>query len=92
MSCFIENLSVILELAYPLRFFMYPWGYAYPRLGTAALEHVKYNYFGIFNYKCIPRVYMIPFKSSMPMKIKSISQECKSKTDLLGLLDELQEI
>ena len=38
LSCFIENLSVILELAYPLRFFTYPWGYAYPRLRTAGLE------------------------------------------------------
>jgi len=25
-------------LAYPLRFHMYPWGYAYPRLGTAGVE------------------------------------------------------
>ena len=38
VSCFIGNLSVILKLAYPLRLFKYPWGYAYPGLGTAVLE------------------------------------------------------
>ena len=30
--------NVNLKLPYPLRFLTYPWGYAYPRLGTAALE------------------------------------------------------
>jgi hypothetical protein len=27
------------NLAYPLRFLTYPWGFAYPRLGTAGLYH-----------------------------------------------------
>ena len=28
-----------LKLPYPLRFLTYPYGYAYPRLGTADLDH-----------------------------------------------------
>ena len=39
---FIENLCVNLKMAYPLRFLTYPRGYAYPRLGTAALRNVAH--------------------------------------------------
>ncbi len=40
MATLKSNLRVknIKYLAYPLRFHTYPWGYAYPRLGTAVIQ------------------------------------------------------
>ena len=33
---------------YPLRFFAYPSGYAYPTLGIADLTHLRFNFFLLF--------------------------------------------
>ncbi len=38
---FNSNLKSEKYLAYTLRFFTYPWGSAYPRLGTAGLDHCE---------------------------------------------------
>ena len=39
-------------MAYPLRCFAYPWGYAYPRLGTTELDRFKRKRSTIFFVKC----------------------------------------
>ncbi len=40
-SIFTNNLKL---LAYPFRFFTYPWGYTYPRLRTTAIDNHLYKH------------------------------------------------